>query len=159
MKTLIVAAALLSGLSTPAMAKDWPSLQNWNFSEGGDFCEMYTQYGGEGEPRVSLILGPEVAVLGMNSTAWKLKKDQKYKVLYSIDENSSGNADATGWAEGDRTGFVAGAEEGFFADMLKAGYIQFIVEGTDVRDDLDLSGSDEALAQLRRCAASFKKGN
>lgn len=158
MKKLIVAAALLAGLSTPAMAKDWPSLQNWNFFEGSDFCEMYTQYDGTGEPRVSLILGPEGALLGVNSTAWKLKKDQKYKILYSIAQNSSGDAEATGWAEGDRTGFMAGAEESFFADMLKAGFFQFIVDGTDVKDDLDLSGSEEAFAQLRTCASAVSGG-
>ncbi|WP_106639038.1 hypothetical protein [Allosphingosinicella vermicomposti] len=89
MKKIILAVALAASShavyaaqpSAPS-ARQWPSLQDWDFTEGEGFCEMMTVYGeGPTEVNFALVLMPNgKAAVGGLSKNWDLEKDKPYDI-------------------------------------------------------------------------------
>lgn len=157
MKRLVAAAMLAAVCAAPASAKDWPSIDHWDFIEYSDSCEMATGYDGPGATQFSVMIDKQdKAMLGALNGDWQLVPDRTYDLAYSIEEGKVGSVKVSAIADGGQNGFIANADQKFFQDMFKAGFLQFAIRDASVSDDLDLSGSDRAYAQLLQCLKELK---
>lgn len=158
MKKIFWAAILLTGLSGTASARDWPDLQDWGFAQGADYCEMWTTYGEGDDTRFSIaLMSDDKAVIGVSSTRWNAETDKTYEILYSIEEGVINKSEVVGWVQGGYKGFITNAETAFVDNMMKGGFFALKIEAAGAQDNLDVSGSDQAYAQLKTCIAEVKK--
>lgn len=157
MQKFVLAAAFLSAFAQPAAAKDWPDLQNWSFIQGKDHCEMDTTYGEGDDTRLGVMLSVSDDVfIGASGTEWKVEQGKPYKVRYSVEKDAVGETEVKGWVDGEYKGFISKADLPFLDTMMKTGFFSYKIEGLDVADNLDVSGSDQAYAQLKACVAELK---
>ncbi|QPQ55914.1 hypothetical protein IC614_04855 [Allosphingosinicella flava] len=159
MKNLIFSGAVLAAFfAQPAAAREWPDLQNWFFFEDSDFCEMATTYGEKDEVKFSIVMMTNgKAMIGASGTQWSFENDKPYDIRYAIDEDTVGEAKVRGWVDGDYKGFITEAEPVFIDDMMKSGFFLFSADAANAKDNMDVSGSDQAYAQLKACVAELKK--
>jgi hypothetical protein len=158
MKKILCAAILLTGFTGTASARDWPDLQNWSFAQGKDYCEMWTTYGEQDDTRFSIALTSEsAALIGIGSKSWNIEANKNYPILYSVKEGTVEESEVKGWVDGDYKGFITNADMNFVDGMMKEGFFALRIEAAAAQDNLDVSGSDQAYAQLKTCIAEVKK--
>lgn len=150
MKKAVLAAVIAIGFTQPVAAQKWPDLQNWHFIEGSDYCEMATFYGENDNTRLGIAVFPEgKTFVGAASTLWEIEKDKAFTAQYSIMEGAANDAAVTGWVSGGYKGFIAHADTTFVDALMKFGFFAFKIADAGITDDLDVSGSDQAYAQLK----------
>lgn len=169
MKKVVLALALAASATalhaaqpsaSPASStRQWPSLQDWDFTEGPDFCEMMTVYG-EGPTEVSfaLVLMPNgSAAVGGLSKTWSFEKGKQYDISVRLSaDDADQTMTATGHLDADFNGFIIILDPKSLDEIVEAGRFIFDVKDKGANGNFNVGGSDLALAQLKTCAAALK---
>ena len=155
MKFGLAGAAALALWTAPAAAQDWPSVDDWFFTQLEKGCEMWTTYDGAGETMFSVYQQPDgFTLLGISNTEWSFESGQSYEATFVLDEIDVLSGTAQGLEVDGHRGVIAPVTAEVPKQMRDMELIQFFAEEPAVSDVLDVADSGRAIDQLEKCVAA-----
>lgn len=156
-----------------AATKDWPDTQGWTVGEAGeDACGIRMEYEGKGESRLTYLKyldGSKFFVI--ENYSWSAESNKRYNIGFIIDGQSLVTKNfAAGSVDGIYKGFVQLINDEIFRHFVKGSSLRIYmfpeISGNDpaeesfgepfLIDQLSLSGSGPAVAQLDRCLSHVR---
>lgn len=149
---------LVAGLACVASAADAADYRarevgGWNISaaDDGEACIMSLDYEGEGE--TSLIFSLKLDgdnLLAMMNYNWSIKEGEKLDLEYRLSNGTYEKHPSFGFASGGKKGFGTQFENKFSDYLAQSKYLHVYRDGKVV-DNVSLTGTGVAVAELRRC--------
>jgi hypothetical protein len=154
---LAVPVLLVSLASGPALAQEYPSraVGGWTVAASKDAqgCFLTRTFAGPGN--TTLLLGIDVDKanhLSVLNDNWSIKPKEKWKLTFRMSKGGYPNHAVVGMASGGQNGFVTSFDDKF-PGHFAASTALHIYRGDVPVEQLSLSGSGAAVAELRRCVA------
>lgn len=151
-------ASVIFGVAASAAEYRSREVGGWEVGEtsSGDSCYIGMEYEGEGETLVLLSLDVEgTPYLLVSNYNWSIKDKDEFSLDYRLSNGTYTEHPAFGTKNGTRGGFVTTFETRFPEYFAQSTYLHITRDG-NVVDNLSLTGTAVAVAELRRCVAIAK---